>query len=452
MHPEPKRLLKEAVLKCLPILQPLVGKHVAPHLVWKQKEEGRWDGDWENKPDLGQVFKEAHEQIQREGQSFGLSFLTHHPQYNGHVGIPQFGSMNFGHFINQVVRWGIGHLWRQHETFNLDGGTVDSLVNEFELFVDSPTVSLIFRAQLLNFKMPIDSIHLPAGLEIRRMTPKEISDFYGGSMEKLAMSGPRHFNMDEFCIEGETEFPKVFGSSEIDEVSQKERVKDSLDKTILCLRTFKAGRVGYDSVSFYSKSFCPLPLSTIGYGDRYVPFGRYCLTVEEIENLAEHAGVMFCVSEPSMEMACSRLADSENRTKPQDQLVDAVIGMEALLLAGLRTEDRRGELRFRFSLNYSTLFSGFQERYHALNVAKKLYDLRSMIVHGGRLGDKVFRLGDEDLKLPDIANRASEALRYLVLHFIPRVREAPYRRPEFWEQSYFGSLGTTQLEKGIEPE
>lgn len=37
----------------------------------------------------------------------------------------------------------------------------------------------------------------------------------------------------------------------------------------------------------------------------------------------------------------------------QDRAVDAVIGMESLLLAGLGNEERRGELSYRFSIRYS---------------------------------------------------------------------------------------------------
>jgi hypothetical protein len=53
-------------------------------------------------------------------------------------------------------------------------------------------------------------------------------------------------------------------------------------------------------------------------------------------------------------LARETLADAEMRTKPEDRLVDAVIGMESLLLAGLTKDDRKGELKFRFSLHYSS--------------------------------------------------------------------------------------------------
>jgi hypothetical protein len=249
---------------------------------------------------------------------------------------------------------------------------------------------------------------------------------------------PRAFGLHEFCIEGETEEPKAFGDLKDDEQAVKDRVKEALDKAILCLRTFKEGRVGYDYVHFFPSTFCALPLPSCGSGDLYVPFGSYTLKVEEIAPLAEHAKLIFGVSEPSMEMACSRLADAETRTRPQDRLVDAVIGMEALLLAGLGKEDRKGELKFRFSLHYSTLFGTPEERHRGFRVAKHLYDLRSVVAHGSSLGEGVFPVGDEKLELPEAAKRASETLRHLVRHFLPSAKQAPYKKHDFWERKYFG--------------
>jgi hypothetical protein len=101
-------------------------------------------------------------------------------------------------------------------------------------------------------------------------------------------------------------------------------------------------------------------------------------------------------------------------------------------------EDRRGELRFRFSLNYSTLFNGAEERHRAFQVAKKLYDLRSAIAHGSIGTANTFRLGEETLSLQSVAVRACELLRQVIRRFLPEARQAPYKRHDFWERGYFG--------------
>jgi hypothetical protein len=438
MHAEPKALLKQAVQKCLPLLQPLVSQYLAPYRVWKKTGEGQWGGEVVLLPDVSQVLIAARKEIEEAGEPFAESFFARHPEYNGMVGNPRFGQINLGHDRTYVFRCALGHLWRRHETFEPDEAIVDGLVHEFEAFVDMPVVPYLFRSQLINFTTPGNSIDLPAGLRIRRMSDKEVSAFHGGSLGTLGMIRPSSFGPHEFCIEGETEEPKTFGYRKNDEQPVIDRVKGALDRAILCLRTFKGGHIGYDYVHFFPVSFCPLALGSRCCGDLYVPFDSYTLQVEEFGPLAEHAKLIFSVSEPSMEMACSRLADAETRTRPQDRLVDAVIGMEALLLAGLGKEDRKGELKFRFSLHYSTLFDTPEDRHRAFRVAKHLYDLRSIVAHGSSLGDGIFSVGDEKLKLPEAAKRASETLRYLVRHFLPSVKQAPYKKPEFWDRAYFG--------------
>ena len=134
-----------------------------------------------------------------------------------------------------------------------------------------------------------------------------------------------------------------------------------------------------------------------------------------------------------MLLACSRLAMAQVRTSPQDRIVDAVVGMEALLLAG-----HKKELRFRFALHYATLFEGPDERLKAFKIAKDLYDFRSGIAHGGSLEGESVRVGNEWMSLKDAAERASEALRFLVGRFLPDADSAPYKRPEFWEGRVFG--------------
>jgi hypothetical protein len=151
----------------------------------------------------------------------------------------------------------------------------------------------------------------------------------------------------------------------------------------------------------------------------------------------KHADLIFACSEPAMEMACSRLADAANRTKPQDRIVDAVIGMEAILLAGLGNEEGRGELSFRFSLNYSTLFKTPEDRQHGYRVARDLYRLRSIIAHGTSLDEENLKIAGAKPKLPEAGRIATSALRRLIMHFLPK-NGAPYKDHKHWQRTYFG--------------
>jgi hypothetical protein len=140
-----------------------------------------------------------------------------------------------------------------------------------------------------------------------------------------------------------------------------------------------------------------------------------------------------------METACRRLSGAEIRVRPEDQIIDAVIGMEALLLAALRNEDRRSELKYRFSIHYATLFESSSERRRAFKVAKDLYDLRSTLAHGGDVGHLPCRVGEERLTLVDAAKRARGALRRTVNRFLSTPETRIYKESQFWERAYFGT-------------
>jgi hypothetical protein len=266
------------------------------------------------------------------------------------------------------------------------------------------------------------------------MSNEEISALEQEQMRQFGVHG-----VHEFCIEAETSDPKVFGDTQDPPKEHPtDRIRAKLDRATIALHTFKEGRVSYGSLRLIPITFSPFWLGSYGFGQPSVPFGSYVLTPEEIASFRQHVDLIFTSSESSIEMACSRLSDAATRTRSEDQLVDAVIGMEAILLAGLSSEDRRGELKFRFSLNYATLFDSPEARCRAFRIAKDLYNLRSTIAHGSSPGKGTLRVGDEKLALPDAANRASRALRHVIHYFLPRAKEAPYTNHHFWERAYFG--------------
>ena len=133
-----------------------------------------------------------------------------------------------------------------------------------------------------------------------------------------------------------------------------------------------------------------------------------------------------------MTMACSRLADADLRTRPEDCILDAVIGMEALLLAG--APERKGELSLQFSLNYAMLFPP-EHRVDAYKVAHDLYGLRSTIAHG-RPTPKGKTVSAR-VELSEAGRRATAALRTIIVRFLP-MDGSPYKDREFWLRKYFG--------------
>jgi hypothetical protein len=208
-------------------------------------------------------------------------------------------------------------------------------------------------------------------------------------------------------------------------------IKSQLDKALLCFRTFKSGFVGIGWLYYKPVKFCPLNFGASRSYDHHVTPGYYPISTSEIEKFAEHAKHIFNASEGAMELACSRLSDAETRLRPRDKILDAVIGMESLLLSAAGV---KGELKYRFSLNFSTLFDSKEEKWRAFKTAGQLYDLRSVIAHGSYLGDKAHKFGDEMLPLNEIAQRAKDSLRMIIKYFLPPSKIGTYKKNGFWEK------------------
>jgi hypothetical protein len=283
-------------------------------------------------------------------------------------------------------------------------------------------------------------IEFANNIVIRQLSEKELSEIDGGTIQNLGLKPNWGFGPLEYVLEGEYEEQKIFSDQPISDfpVNNQLQFRENLDKAIQALRTFKDGQTGYDYIRFKSVNFCPVPLPAWGHGDLQLPIGQYIVLEEEIAALQHHAALIFSKLDPAMEMACSRLSNAQTRLRAQDRLVDAVIGLEVILLAGLQSEDRRGELRFRFALHYSTLFSSPEERYKAFRVAKDMYDLRSTIAHGGIPNQSSCRLGDEKVTLDEAARYACKMLRNVVIYFLQDTNNVSYKRPQYWEKCYFG--------------
>jgi hypothetical protein len=90
------------------------------------------------------------------------------------------------------------------------------------------------------------------------------------------------------------------------------------------------------------------------------------------------------------------------RKNPEDKLIDYMIGLEALYLP-----DGNAELSFRLSVRVAFLMLPEADKKDTFNFLRRMYDVRSSIVHGNK-----YELNTEDIK------RLEELLRKSVLLWI----------------------------------
>lgn len=265
---------------------------------------------------------------------------------------------------------------------------------------------------------------------MRPLTDEEFTLIYGGN--PIFRGSNRLLNFPDFVFVREIEVPKVIGSqpSMSDDPVWKP-TQELLDRCVLALSSFKdGGPVGYDGLRVRAAEL------TFGaafgiqqlWGNEHVPFGRYDLTPDDAPKLEAYAK-LFENIHPTLEMACQRLVDATRRTKPRESIVDAVIGLESILLVEIG-ERYRGETRFRFSLNYASLFRT-ADRKSAYYTARDLYDLRSQIVHGGEPKEKV-KIDDKDMTLYEIAALARSVLRETLTKFMPNSAKPDFLANGYW--------------------
>jgi hypothetical protein len=279
----------------------------------------------------------------------------------------------------------------------------------------------------------VPPITFPGGVVLRPITDDECTRFYGGN--PILRRSSTQLGFPFFVFVKEIETPKVVGTHEVKGDSVSRTFREELDRCILALTTFKdAGAVGYDGIWVTTAEFALG--AAFGdqhlFGNEHVPLSHYDLTAREAPQIEAHAK-LFEGMHSTLEMASQRLADSARRTKPRDTIVDAVIGLESILLSNL--EDRT-ELRFRFSLNYAALFPK-EEREAAFRTARDLYDVRSRIAHGGSPEDKV-KINKKELTLNEAAALARSVLRKTIAIFSPKSRTPDFMKKDYWLSKELG--------------
>lgn len=314
--------------------------------------------------------------------------------------------------------------------WSLNEEEIESLLDDTAHFFDRSTVRIRLFAPVLNLHGPTDlpPVAFGGGVLLRPITDQEATQFYGGN--SMFHPGAHSLFFPDFVFVREIEVQKVFFDSTIPAQEPFWRkTQEILDRAILALSSFKqGGALGYDGIRI------TLAEVAFGVGDQHfwggdhVPPSHYELTAEEVIELEAHAR-LFETIHPTLEMACQRLVDSTRRTKPRDSIVDAVVGLESIVLVEV-AEKQRGETRFRFSLNYASLFQA-PERRSAFYRARDLYDLRSKIAHGGEPKTKE-KIEGKEITMHEIALLARSVLRETIAKFLPNAA-----RPNFLVENYW---------------
>ena len=265
------------------------------------------------------------------------------------------------------------------------------------------------------------------------MTDEELTAIWGGS--HVFPRAPFLGGVTSSAAFGTFAEPKMVGDSwSSDDFSKYwARRVAPFEKLALILRTFKPQPTDVRFIQARARDFWQFAGVTRTSSREYVPDGFYILSESDVEPLTAFSRHFTGRLPNAMQVALGRLSFAALRLAPTDQLMDAVAGMEALLLAGL--DGQRVELSFRFALHYAMLEDAIDRRRHAYDTASDLYRLRSIVAHGGTPKEPV-KIAGEALSLSDAAKMGIRTLRSLIERLLNCGDS--YTKDAFWRDRYLG--------------
>jgi len=330
-------------------------------------------------------------------------------------------------------------IWDRYGSLVVDVNAMQEVIDDFFYSIETRTITFGYLAPIRDFRMlGVDTFIFPNGVQIRQLRESEANRLYGGIFPAFKSSfAPPGL----FTFAGEIEQRFAVADEPDSAQSLRALVSNAIATVEEIMMSHKAGRVVHDWISItFAK---PSPTGTLNMGIDASPRPAkdcYELTEADLSRISNSFRLVTTAEFPALTTACKRLADSERRTNAADAIMDAVIGLEMLLLGG---PDREG-LRFRFALNYATLSADHSPTVRRLRfkTASDKYKARSQLVHAGTRPHKLIKIADESLAIKDVARKAKEMLRTTIDAFLRL--EVPARSNErerwfdnFWESGYF---------------
>lgn len=256
-------------------------------------------------------------------------FKKHHPEYAGQEIGTSGGAMTVD--ASLFIRHMTSDLFRVSR--NPTEEAMGALVNQFEAFTDSDTIDIDHVAPLINFSSKIaNAVEVLPGVVLRALSAEERGDVVRSALGSMSAARPA----PQWGFSSRISHRKLVGGFRGGQLPDREdrHVPELLDTAIRVLRTFKSGPVYYHAIFDRYVGFTPFAGSTARAPSRFShATGTYSLEEGEVRGLRSHAATFRVPHfDDSMELACDRLEDAEVRLTLRDQLLDAVIGLEAILL------------------------------------------------------------------------------------------------------------------------
>ena len=306
---------------------------------------------------------------------------------------------------------------KKNTPFYFEIDQFDSVYREMEEFFYSNNVTHESFGLLLGFDSRSDEINLGDGVKIRRISNAEMIDLWRKSEWFRELVEGKRFTLlmnkpIRYILQLTIEAPKI---------SCKERIRSSnaseiFDKVICALRLFKKGWVDYpfikekqlaslsQDVSFVRSNSISIVPMTLSYRLKDNEIEDFKIFYKQVKNKIDCSNI-----------AIKRFNETYRRTSVEDKLVDYLISFESLYGSGGYTLAHRAAI---------LLGKGQSERKQIFLEIKKAWDMRSAIVHGGRMGVVKIPELEIEYSIGDFVQKIEEYLRSSIKTLLKKQRKS----------------------------
>ncbi len=314
------------------------------------------------------------------------------------------------------------HLLQEQQNLGFHNVMFDKVYQDFEDYFYRDVVEYRFLSPLNNFQIENERIELSPGFFIIKIPKDEREKMLSQSRQFGLFSQYQMMPFDEYAFELYLKVPKVFGEGS--PVPEQEYIpsqvaRKQFDEACSALRLFKNGAVSYDYIRVGTTSWeLHGGTSTVGLVGRRPSIGpRYLLSNEEAPEFLKFWHLFQKArrkKQKRIDVALRRFNFAYERVRPEDRLIDYLIGFEALLLKG----EERQELEYRLALRGSVLLGRTsEERKKVFDELKTAYHERSNIVHGGTIREAV-KIGTDKLQFNEFVVKLEQHLRSAIKEFL----------------------------------
>ena len=266
---------------------------------------------------------------------------------------------------------------------------------------------------LMGFESEVDPIRFGSNTEIVRLTPGELR-ILGAQCANLFLREPDPVDLRVVS--------KLLASGLAIRVCHQEKLReissctDVVDRVLSCMRLVSQGEPAV-SVTFTR----PLGLApggwSLAWGRELVPrVSRPSMSISadlaaEAVRLWPAIERLSTVEDGGLDIAFRKMQDAYQRERHEDRIIDIAILFESTLL-----HDVQEELRYRLAVRGSVLLREVRDPISSFAEFRRLYDVRSKIVHGGKLLKDILRgTGEKPVEFVDSAlGLARDTLRVLL--------------------------------------